>query len=148
MDALGLFTNQCASGSLPTELAEFLTSANLVPLRKKDNGVRPITCGEVLCRFVEVAILQKVLPEVADHLLPLQVGVNLRDAATHVAQACSQALPLVAGRHGFGLLQIDMANAFNTVSREAILAETLTGTGFASLGSLVPAFARLALLSG
>ena len=126
VDALRLFTNKCASGSLPTELAEFLTCANLVPLRKKDNGVRPIACGEVLCRFVEVAILQKVLPEVADHLLPLQVGVNLRDAATHVAQACSQALPLVAGCHGFGLLQIDMANAFNTVSREAILAETLT----------------------
>ena len=56
MDALRLFTNKSASGGLPAE---------------KDNGVRPIACGEVLCRF---------------HLLPLQVGVNLRDAATWLAE--------------------------------------------------------------
>ena len=125
MTALCLFVNKCASGNLPVDFTQFLTSANLVPVCKKDDEVRPIACGEVLCRFVEIAILKKVLPGVAEHLLPLKVGVNLRDAPTHVALDCAQALPLVGGHKGFGLLQIDMVNAFNTVSREAILAETM-----------------------
>ena len=99
LKALYHFANKCASGVLPPDFAEYLTAANLVPLRKKDDGVR---CGEALCRFVEIAILQKVLPGVAAHLLPLQVGVNLRDASTHVALACAQGASLGQGPEGVG----------------------------------------------
>ena len=40
------------------------------------------------------AIQQKMLHSVAVHLLPLQEGVNHREAATHVATDCAQPPPL------------------------------------------------------
>ena len=56
-------------GEASPSLAEFLTSTNLVPLPKMEGGVHPIACGENLCRLVELAVLQKELPVVAEHSL-------------------------------------------------------------------------------
>ena len=76
--------------------------------------MRPIACGELLCRLVEVCLLEKVLPS------PLQVGVQVRDSTTHVAMVAAHLYPIVKGAQGYGFLQIDLVNAFNTVSRDAI----------------------------
>ena len=88
--SLRRFVDLCASGALPTGLSEYMTAANLVPLKKKSGpkDVRPIACGEVLRRVVEQVILRKHLPAVKPHLEPEQVGVGIKDAATHTANAC------------------------------------------------------------
>ena len=121
--ALRRFVDLCASGSLPPELSEFVTAANLIPLKKKSGpkDVRPIACGEVLRRLVEKVILRKHLPAVKTHLEPEQVGVGIRDAATQTAIACSQLLPKLVQQPKMGLLQIDLKNAFNSVLRAAVL---------------------------
>ena len=121
--ALRRFVDLCASGTLPTELSEFTTAANLIPLKKKSGpkDVRPIACGEVLRRVVEQAILRKHLSAVKPHLEPEQVGVGIKDAATQTAIACSQLLPRIAQEPRLGLLQIDLKNAFNSVFRSAVL---------------------------
>ena len=121
--ALRRFVDLCASGSLPTQLSEFMTAANLIPLKKKSGpkDVRPIACGEVLRRVVEQVILRKQLPTVKPHLEPEQVGVGIKDAATQTAIACSQLLPKIAQDPRIGLLQIDLKNAFNSVLRAAVL---------------------------
>ena len=121
--ALRRFVDLCASGSLPPELSEFVTAANLIPLKKKSGpkDVRPNACGEVLRRVVEQVILRKHLPAVKTHLEPEQVGVGIRDAATQTAIACSQLLPKLVQQPKMGLLQIDLKNAFNSVLRAAVL---------------------------
>ena len=121
--ALRRFIDLCASGSLHTEMSEFLTSANLIPLKKTSGpkDVRPIACGEVLRRVVEQVILRKHLHSVKPRLEPEQVGVGIKDAATQTAIACSQLLPKIAQEARLGLLQIDLKNAFNSVFRAAVL---------------------------
>ena len=119
--ALLRLVNKAASGCLPTSLAAYFTGANLTPLVKKDNGVRPVACGELLCRLVEVCVLRKALPDVLPKLSPIQAGVSIRDATTHIALGAAHFLPSVAARKGLGFLQIDLVNAFNSVSRDAIL---------------------------
>ena len=121
--ALRRFVDLCASGVLPTQLSEFMTAANLIPLKKKSGpkDVRPIACGEVLRRVVEQVILRKYLPAVKSYLDPEQVGVGIKDAATQTAIACSQLLPKIAQEPQKGLLQIDLKNAFNSVLRAAVL---------------------------
>ena len=121
--ALRRFVDLCASGSLPMELSEFITAANLIPLKKTSGpkDVRPIACGEVLRRVVEQVILRKHLPGVNDYLAPEQVGVGIKDAATQTAIGCSKLLPKLLHDHGMGLLQVDLKNAFNSVFRAAVL---------------------------
>ena len=102
-----------------------MTAANLVPLKKKSGtkDVRRIVCGEVLRKEVEQVILRKHLPAVKPHLEPEQVGVGIKDAATHTANACSQLLPKIAQEARLGLLPIDLKNVFNSVFRAALLRE-------------------------
>ena len=103
--------------SLPPEFSEFVTAANLIPLKKKSGpkDVRPIACGEVLRRVVEQVILRKHLPEVKTHFEPEQVGVGLGVAATQTAIACPQLLPKLLQQPKMRLPQIDLKNAFNSV---------------------------------
>ena len=77
--ALRRFVDLCASGALPKELSEFVTAANLIPLKKPSDlkDVRPNACGEVLRRVAEQIILRKHLPTVKDHLAPEQVGLAI-----------------------------------------------------------------------
>ena len=123
LSTLHHFVDICARGELPLDTAEFFTAATLVPLKKGDigTGVRPIAVGEVLRRIVESAILQEVQDDCVSSLKPLQVGVGIRDATTQIARLCSLQLPSLSMDQTVGMLQIDMVNAFNTLSRACIL---------------------------
>jgi hypothetical protein len=80
LNSLLRFVNICATGGLPPEIAKFFTAANMKP----DNGVRPIACGEVLCRIVEQMLLNLTMPSATKYLCPVQVDVGKRDAAMNV----------------------------------------------------------------
>ena len=69
-------------------------------------------------------------------LSPIQAGVGVRDATTHVALGAAHFLPAVAARKGLGFLQFDLVNAFNSVSRDAILRQEQKGTPYC-LGSKI-----------
>ena len=66
-------------------------------------------------------ILQKVQAQAVEHFGLLHVDVGVKDAISHVVLACSRFLPALKVKSGCGLLQLDLINAFNTVSRQAIL---------------------------
>ena len=57
--ALLHFAHMCESGSCPSEAVPWLCSASLFPLKKPDNGVRPIAIGETLHRIVAKWILRR-----------------------------------------------------------------------------------------
>jgi hypothetical protein len=83
-----------------------------------------VAVGETLRRVVGKALLAttKAKEEIAT-LQPLQVGVGLRNATEAVAMGVQG---VVDSRQSMGhwvLLKIDMANAFNTVSRRSVLHE-------------------------
>ena len=57
MAALARLAHMWAHGLIPEDMGPTLCGANLTPLRKKDEAVRPIAVGEILRRLVGKAIL-------------------------------------------------------------------------------------------
>ena len=106
--------NLILSGELPRET--FLLDSNLIGLDKPDGGVRPIAIGEAWYRFAGICALRECGRDIGAGLAPLQLGVGTRGGTETVVHALSSALA-----EGHAVFAIDMRNAFNTVSRQAIL---------------------------
>ena len=75
LDLLAKFVNLSLGGYLPTNLQTYFCGGRLIPLNKKDTGIRPIVVGELLRALIAKASLKEV-----EHLLvalqPLQLGVG------------------------------------------------------------------------
>ena len=56
----------------------------------ENDGIRPIAVGEVLRRMIVKVVLKQAMPEIPEFFPPLQLGVGVSDAVTH----------LVLGAHG------------------------------------------------
>ena len=111
------FVNLILGAKLPRE--GFILESALVGLQKPTGGVRPIAIGEAWYRLAMLCALADAGALVGRSLAPLQVGVGSRGGVDAVAHAVSTALavdPLNV------VLSVDMANAFNTVNREAVFA--------------------------
>ncbi len=76
--------NFAASGQAPPSLAPLFMSAPLTALIKKDDTNRPIAVGEVLRRLISKIAHKKVLGKAMAHLLPLQVGVGVRNGCESI----------------------------------------------------------------
>ena len=79
------FARAAVRGALHANIATPLCAASLVPLRKKDGGVRPIAVGDVIRRVVGKFLLKdnEGRKEVSA-LGPGQCGVGVPFAAEHV----------------------------------------------------------------
>ena len=75
LESLTLLTSTAVSGRLPLALQPFLCGGRLVPVRKKDQGIRPIVVGELLRSLIAKVALAELGEGLAD-LQPLQVGVG------------------------------------------------------------------------
>ena len=104
-------TNQCE------ELGALLGDCRLIALSKPDGGLRPIAIGETLRRLLGKIIIGKVANDARLDLEPIQVGVGTSNggvAVYHSANAFHELNP-----EGV-LINIDLKNAFNTMSRVAM----------------------------
>ena len=126
MRALASLTDKWVNGCLPAHHSPYLCGANLTPLKKEDGGVRPVAVGETLRRLVGKALLATgtAKRQVAE-LTPLQVGVGVRGAAESVAMGAQALVNHLGTSTRWCMLKVDMANAFNTVDRTAMLKATL-----------------------
>ncbi len=119
LEALATGLSELATGKGPEQLAPWIAGAPLTALRKDDNGVRPIAVGETIRRLISSTLLARSTTLVRELLCPLQVGV----ATSGGCEAVVHAVREIAHRHGsdsrLGLLQLDLRNAFNCVSRAA-----------------------------
>ncbi len=128
LTALDCFSLLCLDGKVLPAAAPFLASANLIPLRKPSPQVgtvevRPVAVGEVLRRVVgKVALRAAPIRQAVDGLCPHQLGVGVAGACETIAQAV-QSLARSFPTLGVNLLQVDLRNAFNSISRERILEE-------------------------
>ncbi len=116
----GLFT----SGKFPTSVAPFYGGARLIPLIKKDGGVRPMAVGETLRRLVCKLTLKIVKEDVPPMLLPFQLGVGTPLGSEAVIHSISEAISNL--KDDEAILQVDFQNAFNLISRDAMFELTKT----------------------
>ena len=114
---LGKFVLKACKGNLPLAIQTYLCSSTLVPLKKKDGGIRPIAVGDTIRRLVGKVLLRT--PEVMDEietLHPRQCGVGVPFTAETVGMGLQRVSDYVT--NPWVGLQVD---AFNCVDRTAML---------------------------
>ena len=122
LHSLDSLCRQAITGSLPQPVAEWLCGARLFPLKKKDGGIRPIAVGECLRRLVEKLLLH--LPDtlsVTSALSPLQCAFGGKNACEMIGTTIQQLVSSQPSSATWGVLQLDISNAFNSVHRSAII---------------------------
>ncbi|KAJ9467435.1 hypothetical protein DIPPA_14102 [Diplonema papillatum] len=115
-----------SSGRVASAARPYLFGARLVPLVKKSGGIRPIACGEILRRVAgKVLASDRAIKDLGANVLLRsgQVGVSVKAGADAGVHAIRRVAALYRDRDVVdrGILQIDFANAFNTLRREAII---------------------------
>ena len=106
---------------LPDDLNQFLFGGALSPFAKPDGGVRPICAGDVLLRIAGKACMKTHGGALRDLLIPNgQVGVAESAGADKIVHAVDLALK---ANPEWSVVQLDVVNAFNTISRELIYEE-------------------------
>ena len=127
LSVLTSVVNLLASGEATRDIARFMAGGGLTPLRKPDNEVRPIAVGETLRRLVGKCLVrhEEIAPHMEGVFLPSQVGVGISGGAEAVAHAVSRLVGEYGHDPSLALLKIDFENAFNSVSRAALLEAVL-----------------------
>ena len=121
---LAALANLLARGDVPPEVRPYLCSASLAALPKEDNSHRPIAVGEVLRRLVSKCLASVVSEEARSLLEPFQVGVGTPGGCEAVVHVARKWLAVHAADPVRIMVQLDLANAFNTLERREILAAT------------------------
>ena len=123
--ALTELTNLALRGCIPSCALSSFYGASLIALRKKDGGLRPIAIGSVFRRIAAKVAAAKVSARVGAELRPIQLGVGTRngcEAAVHAVRAhINNASDFTDPT---ALVKLDVANAFNTLRRDAMLEAT------------------------
>ncbi|CAI7862682.1 unnamed protein product [Closterium sp. NIES-53] len=115
---LHALVNTLLAGNLPGPVADLLTASRLIALSKPGGGARPIAIGECLTHLAAKVALTVMGESARDHFLPLQYGVAVpggTEAIIHAARSFTDSRPQCL------VLQTDIANAFNSISRQAII---------------------------
>jgi len=122
LEALLTLVTSTSSGNLHPRAAPYLCAARLIPLRKKDGGVRPIAVGDTLRRLVANWLLATAQGRnAAATLAPLQTVFAKGSPCEVGAMGVQAQLDALHGSTGWLLLQVDLRNAFNSIARPAVL---------------------------
>ena len=117
------FFNLLASGK--AHCKHLWISSRLLAISKDDpNSIRPIAIGEVFIRVVDklIAIYILTLVDVISALHPTQCGVGVKGGSEVIAHSISIAYKrIIANDVECSVVSYDTSNAFNTISRKAIL---------------------------
>ena len=108
LDFLTTICNKICNNDL--RLTSLFTGARLSPLRKPNNGVRPLAVGEMIYRLCMKSICRAIDAD----LHPWQLGVSVKggvEPLLHYLQKAGQTEHLIA---------IDLRNAFNSMKRSLI----------------------------
>jgi len=109
-----------SSGRLHPRAAPYLCAARLIPLHKKDGGVRPIAVGDTLRRLVTKWLLVFAQGRnAAAALAPLQTAFEKGSPCEVVAMGVQAQVDALLGSTGW--LHVDLKNAFNSIARPLIL---------------------------
>lgn len=112
-----------AQGKLAQPTRDWFMSAPCTPLVKSGdpNKARPIAVGDCTRRLTGQLLASRIKEEVQILLFPRQVGVGTRCAAEATHHVFENFIQEFGASNEFAILKIDLENAFNLVSRPAIL---------------------------
>ena len=119
IQSLTAFINLVLQGETPLSVRHVFFGAILIPLGKKDTGVRPIAVGNTLRRLAAKCVSTKVAHSLGRSMAPHQLGCGTPlscEAAAHDAHIYIQNLP-----PGHVMLKLNFQNAFNTLRRDKML---------------------------
>ena len=111
------------SGNVPKEIAPYLAGARLIPLEKKDGGIRPIAVGCVWRRLAAKALVLNASDNLGRFFHPYQMGVRTMNGSEVIIKAVQHLFTTRANDPNFVIFQADFNNAFNNISRCAFRAE-------------------------
>ena len=103
---------------MPDGVTCALSTSRLIALSKANGGIRPIAIGDVFRRLVSKLLAGRCIPLIKPYLLPSQLGVGFSGACETITHSIRH---LLSAKPDLYLLQIDYTNAFNSISRKAIL---------------------------
>jgi hypothetical protein len=118
---LTVVVNILVCGEAPAEIRPFLCCVSLAALPKHDGGHRPIAVGEVLRRLVGKCLASTSREDAQSLLEPIQVGVGTSGGCEAVVHVVRKWFRVHADDRHRLMAKIDLANAFNTVERHALL---------------------------
>ena len=88
--ALTSFLVLFATGRLPQESAQWLCACRLIPIGKKQGGIRPIAVGEVLRRSVAKCLPAQAPESMSSYLTPEQLGVAVPNGGEAIVHKVRQ----------------------------------------------------------
>ena len=104
-------------GGLTTESARpTFFGATLIPLKKKDGGIRPIAVDQILCHLVAKCISRRVAVTIGADLVPLQLGCGEPLGCQAEAYAMRQYLHHMPQDHF--ILKLYFRNTFSSLRRD------------------------------
>ena len=112
-----------AEGKANESVARHLAGARLIPLEKKDGGVRPIAIGCVWRRLVAKSLILASTDKLGPFFAPFQLGVRVRNGSEVIVKAVQHICANRTDDHDFVVFQADFSNAFNNISRPVFRAE-------------------------
>ncbi|KAL5515639.1 hypothetical protein EMCRGX_G000834 [Ephydatia muelleri] len=114
-------------GKAPIEITAYLAGGNLTALNKYKPGcpfdVWPIAVGEALCRLVGKCLCAAVKVRAQQFFHPFQFGVACPLGAEQMIHGLRDCIEQHWIENDFVVLKVDLKNAFNMVSRQAVLNE-------------------------
>ena len=121
--------NLLASGQVPSQVAKYLAGGSLIALEKHKPDcppdVRPIAIGECLRRLTGKCLCIVSKQKAADFFFPHQMGVACPSGSEKIIHGLRCCVDEHWFSTDFTVLKIDLRNAFNLVSRQAVLDECL-----------------------
>ncbi|KAL5457665.1 hypothetical protein EMCRGX_G034949 [Ephydatia muelleri] len=122
--------NLLAAGKAPLSVARFLVGGSLTALNKFKDGsppdIRPIAVGETLRRLTGKCLCSLVKDKVSSFFEPHQFGVACSHGTEKVVHGLRKCIEEHWGDEDFVVLKANMRNAFNLISRQALLSECST----------------------
>eukprot|EP00731_Ephydatia_muelleri_P007475 Em0003g1723a len=114
-----------ASGKAPPLVSKYLAGGNLTALNKLKEGsandIRPIAVGEVLRRLTGKCLCTLTKHTDTEFFQPLQLGVACPSGTEKVIHGLRTCMEEHWEDDDFAVVKVDMRNAFNLVSRQALL---------------------------
>ena len=65
---------------IPDNIRPYFFGARLIPIAKRDSGVRPIAIGSIFHKLISASIMAYLKPELPGTFAPIQFGVGFREA--------------------------------------------------------------------
>ncbi|XP_055347348.1 uncharacterized protein LOC129594623 isoform X1 [Paramacrobiotus metropolitanus] len=118
--ALTDFVNHVLHNDIPEDIRPFFFGANLIPLAKKDGGIRPIAVGETFRRLVSKMVSQRCTDKMKELCNRVQFGFGTKGGAEAIIHGMRAYLetPHTEARV---IVKLYFKNAFNMLRRDALL---------------------------